>query len=384
MEEKKKTISDDLALARRICEELTRGNNGVLYEIAHLDPVFRKFVAREAYKITKKKLEPEDVVNDFWEKKLIQGRVVCNYTGLNDATLETFLKSVLRFFLKDVSRQMYAEKTNKTHISLDACGDLSFELVGNIPEPAEVSDEDQNDETENEKDAENQEKANQEASNQITTSQYFSVFKTPVKNYFEIHEEIKFERLIDDAKKIMAKTWPDEEKIIRLRMEGLSFQEIAQRLSDANAGVQDLKRIENRIKKQFGRQDSGTGALRKFNIIVERLLVERGISLSFFNDQANLFDLEIAPDQQDLFSALKQEAFMELECVDKAAALSAKADLSSISFAEFALLFGTHEGHPIQPKSIYKKFNACVQKVLGERGLTLGIQRGTPYLKKVK
>lgn len=381
MEKGQCSISGDLALAKRICEELTRGNNSVLHEIAHLDPVFRKLAAWKTYD----EVDPEDAVNDFWEKKIILGRAVCNYNGRNDATLETFLRGVLHNFLLDVNRQAKSARANKKHVPLDVCGDLSVEFLGeNIPNVADASDEEENGDRENEGQDGSVEEADRAASNQITTSQYYSHFMTPVKNWYELHEENNFEKLIDDAKKIMAKTWPEEEKIISLRMEGLTFQEIAQRLSDENAGVEDLKRVENRIKKQFGRQDSGTGALRKFNIILERLLVERGVSLSFVNDQAILFDPEVASDQQELFSSLKQEAFMRLERLDKPAALSTKADLGSISFAEFALRFGTHEGRPILANPAFKKFNACVQTVLGEQGLTLGIQRGTPFLKKVK
>lgn len=66
MEKGQCSISGDLALAKRICEELTRGNNSVLHEIAHLDPVFRKLAAWKTYD----EVDPEDAVNDFWEKRL--------------------------------------------------------------------------------------------------------------------------------------------------------------------------------------------------------------------------------------------------------------------------------------------------------------------------
>jgi len=64
-------MSKDLELANRICQELLHNNNHAALELM-------------------------EFLQEFWEKKILEEKVVCKYEGRDGASLKTFLFSVMK------------------------------------------------------------------------------------------------------------------------------------------------------------------------------------------------------------------------------------------------------------------------------------------------
>jgi DNA-directed RNA polymerase specialized sigma24 family protein len=107
---------------------------------------------------------------------------------------------------------------------------------------------------------------------------------TPEQELERIDSEalsMEIRRLTHQALLCLAKESPRDAEFMRMRLEGLTYEQMAIRLEDKEkCTTREIKKKTNAIKKQFTREYSGTTS--KFKVILESLLKERGLSLDIY------------------------------------------------------------------------------------------------------
>ena len=210
---------EDLALAQEACEELRSGNNeGIL-------PVYRKYQLMFK-KITYKRLNDFatenrvlSILDDFWTG-LLNAKAICGFGGM--ASLKTYLVKILYNKIVDHQRQQIRKyEKDKNTISQDV---YDFDRL----EADDISPE---------KDLMAKEKV----------------------------------RLVHETLLMMTDSSPKDADLMRMHMEGLSYQEMAEKLlGEKPKSDKELKKKTDAVKKQFTRKTSGSMA--KFKSCLERIM----------------------------------------------------------------------------------------------------------------
>ena len=213
----------DYDLGQKICRELRCGNRGAILELynryAHFFEAFTRFRLFEA--------DPhgvENVLSNFW-LELLNGETVCRYSGR--ASLRTYLTVILSRRIIDANRR-YERKKNS---------DALFAEHGNAA--AETTGESQ----------------------------------SPEQDLI-IKEQ---QKLIQRALVRLSDISPRDADLIRMNLEGLSYEEMAEReLTGQSKDPETLSRKIDAIKKQFTRKK--TGSMAKFRSVLSRYLDTNGLN----------------------------------------------------------------------------------------------------------
>ena len=207
----------DYDLGQKICRELRSGNSSAILELYHKHGRF--FAAFTRFRLFDD--DPhgiENVLSNFW-LELINARAICKYNGR--ASLRTYLTVILNRRIIDANRKFERE--------------LGYSPI----------------ETQSE--------------NEGANLHYDQ--KTPEKQLI-IKEQ---QRLIQKALLKLSDTCPRDANLIRMNLEGLSYEQMAQReLNGVKANAEELKRRVDAIKKQFTRKE--TGSMAKFRNVLDNYL----------------------------------------------------------------------------------------------------------------
>lgn len=332
-QDKKEDLQADLALAAEISAEINRGNADILNKINYLYSYFLNFARRELYS----EADPEDVVQEFWEIKMIQQNALANYEARGGASLKTFCINVLGYHIKDVNRKILRER------------EIWFEKP---EQDRELT-----------------------SSKEIDSPYQYSPFVSP-----DLERVVPEDFILDEASRRMASLYPQDAKIIRLRMEDKSYAEIAELLTDDRTPMA-LKRAENQIKKRCTREDAPSSQFR-FSVIIERLLVEKELMASRDSELGGYVELEVSEEQEKLFAQMRREAMAAFSSAYPEAASMVRLYAAKMTFARFALTFGRKNGYELFKKKTpeEKKFDQFIQVFLNENNLLLTINEGVPAL----
>jgi RNA polymerase sigma-70 factor (ECF subfamily) len=212
----------DYDLGQKICRELRSGNRSAILELYNRYGLF--FTA-----FTRNRLfegDPhavENVLSNFW-LELLNARAICKFNG--SASLRTYLTVILNRRIIDANRKFERER-NSTPIT----------------------------------------KENESVSDGHNHDQ-----QTP-ENEVIIKEQ---QRLIQKALVQLSDISPRDASLIRMHLEGLSYEQMAKReLNGDKADPDELKRKVDAIKKQFTRKESGSMA--KFRSVLSRYLDANGL-----------------------------------------------------------------------------------------------------------
>ena len=389
------TCSDDLLLAQEICRELTAGNTDVLAKITYLDAAFRARARALAYA----GVDADDVVNSFWHKKILEQRVLCRYEQKNSASLKTFCMNVLKKHIYDENRK--AAKIRSMEVAglkesdsddwADEAG--SFLAGGHAPtdegqdatpeslqetEPALEADEEAG-ETPAEEDAEGQ---TVEEPGSVPEEKRRRPLQLPMPEVLgdevmDRQNEKIFRSLMNEAIDHLRGEFPEDADIVQWRLEEKSFAEIAALLSVGRADGAALR--EDAIKKRYSRRDSPTGCLFRLDVILEKILVDRGLTLTFSPDGAQFADTVIDPDQLRLFAAFREDFLASMSEKERRNS-PRRSTLEKLSFARFALLYGSKHGHPFIQEPAHRALRKSLGNYLQELNMELGVEKGLPYL----
>ena len=213
----------DYDLGQKICRELRSGNSSAILELYHKHGRF--FAAFTRYRLFDD--DPhgvESALSNFW-LELINARTICKYNGR--ASLKTYLTVILNRRIIDANR-----KFERNHNST----------------PIEV-----------------------ESENSEDDHQYDQ--QTPEKQLI-IKEQ---QRLIQKALVRLSDTCPRDANLIRMNLEGLSYEQMAEKeLNGAKANADELRRRVDAIKKQFTRKE--TGSMAKFRNVLDNYLDTNGLN----------------------------------------------------------------------------------------------------------
>jgi len=217
----------DYDLGQKICRELRCGNRSAILELYHNFGLF--FAA-----FTRKRLfgdDPhgvENVLSNFW-LELLNAKTICKFDG--KASLRTYLTVILNRRIIDANRKFERER-NSTPIK----------------------------------------KESESGSEGHSHDQ-----QTPEKELI-IKEQ---QRLIQKALVQLSDTSPRDASLIRMNLEGLSYEQMAQReLKGDKADPDELKRKVDAIKKQFTCKE--TGSMAKFRTVLSRYLDTNGLNYKDF------------------------------------------------------------------------------------------------------
>ena len=213
----------DYDLGRKICRELRSGNRsailGLYDKYAHFFAAF-----------TRNRLFDEDphgvesVLTNFW-LELLNGKAICGYSGR--ASLKTYLTVILNRRIIDANRKFERERNSIPIIEENGNGAGGYSIDEQTPEKELIIKEQQ--------------------------------------------------RLIQKALIRLSDISPRDASLIRMNLEGLSYEQMAQReLNGAKADPDELKRRVDAIKKQFTRKE--TGSMAKFRSVLSRYLDTNGMS----------------------------------------------------------------------------------------------------------
>lgn len=222
----------DLQLAEQICNELRNDNlQGIIELNERYGTFFKKFIEIKLNKVLSGKIYTslsivDDILQNFWLKKIVNKTVVCDYKAKNDASLKTFLLSILYFHIIDEVKTIKKKK----EIPLESIDLKNIKTV------------------------------------------------SPIEKNEKEREQLIIEELINTSFERLSSIRPKDAKIISLRMEGFSYEKIAINLGE-DPNSHDFKRKVDGIKKQCTR--TGSGSFSRFKIIFNRLLKEKNITLSF-------------------------------------------------------------------------------------------------------
>ena len=212
----------DFDLGQKVCRELRAGNRSAilaLYNRYH--HFYAAFVRKRLYGGEPQGVE--DVLSNFW-LELLNGKAICSYNG--NASMRTFLTVILNRRIIDANRKLVRKR-------------YSTPIANESEHEAYDESADQN---------------------------------TPEKELI-IKEQ---QKLIQKALVRLSDTSPRDANLIRMHLEGLSYEQMAQKeLKAATTEPDDLNRKVDAIKKQFTRKESGSMA--KFKSILNRCLNSNGL-----------------------------------------------------------------------------------------------------------
>lgn len=217
----------DYALGQKICLELRSGNRRAILELYHnYGLLFAAFTRKRLFDDDPHGVE--NVLSNFW-LELLNTKSICKYNG--KASLRTYLTVILNRRIIDANRKFERER-NSTPIK----------------------------------------KESESGSEGHSHDQ-----QTPEKELI-IKEQ---QRLIQKALVQLSDTSPRDASLIRMNLEGLSYEQMAQReLKGDKADPDELKHKVDAIKKQFTRKE--TGSMAKFRTVLSRYLDTNGLNYKDF------------------------------------------------------------------------------------------------------
>ena len=217
----------DYALGQKICLELRSGNRRAILELYHnYGLLFAAFTRKRLFDDDPHGVE--NVLSNFW-LELLNAKTICKFDG--KASLRTYLTVILNRRIIDANRKFERER-NSTPIK----------------------------------------KENESGSDGHSHDQ-----QTPEEELI-IKEQ---QRLIQKALVQLSDTSPRDASLIRMNLEGLSYEQMAQReLKGDKADPDELKHKVDAIKKQFTRKE--TGSMAKFRTVLSRYLDTNGLNYKDF------------------------------------------------------------------------------------------------------
>jgi len=244
-------MDKDLKLAQRICEELRRGNTHAVMELitlyGHTLEVFTIFKTQKTYgrwmvhyqESKNTEYNPiKDLIQDFWVTKMMEKKAVCGYKGRNGASLKTYLFSIMMNLIMEQGR-----KIKKRH-------DVEVEEIPDVIKKADLT-------------VPNEEDIIKHVDD-----------KGQLDDAFQEELTCRFKNI---ALECLSQKRPDDATLVLLRMNGVSFREIAQRFllneclfTDDNA----IKKKAAALRKQCTRDNSGSFA--RFADIFKFVVEEHG------------------------------------------------------------------------------------------------------------
>ena len=258
-------MCNDLAIAKRICDELNQGNTHAIIELIQLygkplEAFAKNQVIKTYYRHMNHYLAPgntnekqtktfvQDLMQEFWLDKILKEKAVCSYQKRNGASLKTFFFKVMRNLIMNSGRKIetrkkkLVEKGSNHHDIPDPVSIREEEILFHIDDP--------------------------DLSNDTCQQQLNHKFVC-----------IALERL--------SVRRPRDAKLIFWRMEeNLTYLQMAQReLSVESIPLDDeaLKKKENAIRKQYTREKSGSQV--RFAQIYRRILNENGYEFEMINNK---------------------------------------------------------------------------------------------------
>ena len=212
----------DWDLGQKICRELRSGFRNAIFELYNRYNLFFEAFSRKRL-FDNDPHGVEQVLSIFW-LELLNSKAICKYNG--KASLQTYLTVILNRRIIDANRKYERERNAKQMT------------------------------TENEKRADNHHPDEQ----------------TPEKKLI-IKEQ---QKLIQKALLQLSDDSPRDANLIRMNLEGLSYEQMAAReLNAKTADADELKRKVDAIKKQFTRKE--TGSMTKFRSVLNRYLETNGM-----------------------------------------------------------------------------------------------------------
>ncbi len=234
----KNSLQEDRELAEKVCKEIRAGNRESIAEIYQR---FHSFFQRLARKQLGTAGQIDDLLGDFWEE-LLNGNAICAYEGMNNAALRSYLAKIMLLRIIDMQRKMKREEkrlvspfvqeddSQEDFLSKSALGSGSGgqrDLISDMADSAQSPD--------------------------------------------DLMMQKQRSLIFQNALLLLHELSPADAKYIRLRMEGLTYEEMA--LADADkSDPQSVHKKADAIKKQYTRPK--TGSLAKFRIILENLMTE--------------------------------------------------------------------------------------------------------------
>ncbi len=210
----------DYDLGRKICQDLRSGYRSAIIELynryAHFFAAFanRRLFDKDPHAI-------ESVLSTFW-LELLSGKAICRYNGR--ASLQTYLTIILNRRIIDANRK-FARQHNEA--ALTDVNPAGFQCDSQHNPETEIIGEEQR-------------------------------------------------KLIQKALVQLFDQFPRDANLIRLNLEGLTYEQMANRELNGNSSdPQELKRRVEAIKKQFTRKE--TGSMAKFKNVLTRCLDTDGL-----------------------------------------------------------------------------------------------------------
>lgn len=237
------TVKEDRKLAEKVCKELRSGNKEAILEIYHR---FHPFFQSVAMKRAGNTGQTGDLLTDFWIE-LMNGSAICAYKGLNNAALRSYLTKILLLRIIDLQRKL---KTDRKHlyspiVREDFTEDEYFSQATLISQRS--------------------------GQNGITGGT-----GEPEQSPEDMVIRDERRRLFQKALLLLHDFSPRDAKYIRLRMNGMTYEEIAEQEADIDkTNRQTIVKKTEAIRKQYTRENSGS--LAKFRIIIENLMAESGM-----------------------------------------------------------------------------------------------------------
>jgi len=265
-------MCNDLALAQQICNELNKGNAHAILELIerygndfekYANMMVKKtyfrhmthFCTSETSEENEVVKPAEDVLQDFWLKKIIDEKVVCKFEGRRGSSLKTFLKKVLYYFIMG-----YGKKAERLREDFD---DLNFSGI-------------------------------HEKSSELPPQE--DDILSHVQNEGPLDEacqQILIKRFVNTALERLSVNKSKDAKLIFLRMKGLSYRDIALLLAGVSQSTTDRKYIdrqEGALRKQCTRKD--TGSYVRFSLLFNHVLKENGYSFCMIDNIPKLEKLK--------------------------------------------------------------------------------------------
>lgn len=221
---KKNNYHEDIAVAKRLCKEILKGNREAIKEIySAYHQFFAKYLSKMILSkniIESQRVEAETILSIFWIE-LLDGKDFCNYEGYRGASLRTFLTQILFRRLQDELRK--AARIGRLEREAKQAGECSFNLH---QRPAQPDDE-------------------------IIQQEYKEILH---KTLLELSDES-----------------PEDADIMRMHFKGLSYKEMAERkLQGTQLDAKNIAKLTDSIRQRFNRT-----AKPLFQIIFKRCYKKR-------------------------------------------------------------------------------------------------------------
>lgn len=204
-------------MAQETCVELRSGNNDAILGIYNkYHPFFLGYTRKRTHAFNDDRAI--SIIDDFWVE-LLNAKAICDFEGRS--SLKTYLYKILNFRIIDNVRRANRQGAYRNNISNDGKEIDGFGDDGVSPE-SDLMDK----------------------------------------------ERI---RLIHETLLMMSEGSPADAFLVKLHLEGLSYQQMAERvLAKKSCSEKELKKKTDAIKKQFTRKQSGS--LDKFKSCLQRVM----------------------------------------------------------------------------------------------------------------